>query len=286
MKRTIVGAALAATLVAAHARQALELDVINGDAGSFHVNAVLVSGPTEAVLVDTGFTRADALRIAARVLDSGKRLKAIYVSQADPDYYFGAATLAAIFPDAPIVAAPAVLDRMRAKAEAKREFWWPKMGANAPQRVLLPQPLSGSTLSIDGEVLEIRGLQGPLAHRPYVWIPSNNAVIGNIAVFSGLHVWTADTPGEGLRQAWLSQLDEIAALAPETVVPGHMAAGSATDLSAVGFTRDYLLRFDAEAGQAKDSGALIAAMQRAYPEAGLGIALDIGAKVATGELAW
>ena len=36
-------------------------------------------------------------------------------------------------------------------AEAKREFWWPKMGANAPQRVLLPQPLSGSTLSIDGE---------------------------------------------------------------------------------------------------------------------------------------
>ncbi|MCB1916998.1 MAG: MBL fold metallo-hydrolase [Rhodocyclaceae bacterium] len=286
MKRTIVGAALAATLVAAHARQALELDVINGDAGSFHVNAVLVSGPTEAVLVDTGFTRADALRIAARVLDSGKRLKAIYVSQADPDYYFGAATLSAIFPDVPVVAAPAVLDRMRAKAEAKREFWWPKMGANAPQRVLLPQPLSGSTLSIDGEVLEIRGLQGPLAHRPYVWIPSNNAVIGNIAVFSGLHVWTADTPGEGLRQAWLSQLDEIAALAPETVVPGHMAAGSATDLSAVGFTRDYLLRFDAEAGQAKDSGALIAAMQRAYPEAGLGIALDIGAKVATGELAW
>ncbi|MCP5236555.1 MAG: MBL fold metallo-hydrolase [Zoogloeaceae bacterium] len=286
MKRIIAGAALAATIATAHAGQALELAVINGDAASFHVNAVLVSGPTEAILVDTGFTRADALRIAARVLDSGKRLKAIYVSQADPDYYFGAATLAALFPDVPIVAAPAVLDRMRAKAEAKRDFWWPKMGDNAPRRMALPQPLSGSTLAIDGEVLEIRGLQGPLAHRPYVWIPSSKAVVGNIAVFSGLHVWTADTPGAALRQAWLAQLDEIAALHPTTVVPGHMAAGAATDLSAVGFTRDYLLLFDAEAGQAKDSGTLIAAMQRAYPEAGLGIALDIGAKVATGEMAW
>ena len=286
MKHTIAGAALAAAITTAHAGQALELTVINGDAASFHVNAVLVSGPTEAILVDTGFTRADALRIAARVLDSGKRLKAIYVSQADPDYYFGAATLAAIFPDAPIVAAPAVLDRMRAKAEGKREFWWPKMGDNAPRAMVLPQPLSGSTLSIDGEVLEIRGLQGPLADRPYLWIPSNQAVVGNVAVFSGLHVWTADTPGEALRQAWLAQLDEIAALDPTTVVPGHMAAGSATDLSAVGFTRDYLRRFDVEARQAKDSGALIAAMRRAYPEAGLGIALDIGAKVATGEMAW
>ena len=40
---------------------ALSLQVYNADAGSFHVNAVLVSGKTDAVLIDTGFTRADAL---------------------------------------------------------------------------------------------------------------------------------------------------------------------------------------------------------------------------------
>src|SRR5438094_114681 len=47
---------------AAQADPALSLQVYNADAGSFHVNAVLVSGKTDAVLIDTGFTQADAHR--------------------------------------------------------------------------------------------------------------------------------------------------------------------------------------------------------------------------------
>ena len=58
----------------------LTLQVYNAGPNSFHVNAVLVAGKTEAVLLDTGFTRADALRIAAMVLDSGKTLRTIYIS--------------------------------------------------------------------------------------------------------------------------------------------------------------------------------------------------------------
>ena len=76
----------------------LSLQVYNADGGSFHVNAVLVSGKTDAVLIDTGFTRADAYRIAAMVLDSRKTLKTIYIGQADPDFYFGAAVLKQLFP--------------------------------------------------------------------------------------------------------------------------------------------------------------------------------------------
>ena len=71
-------AAAAVTLsgVAAQAQTApLSLKVYNADADSFHVNAVLVSGKTDAILLDTGFTRADALRIVAMVLDSHKPLK-------------------------------------------------------------------------------------------------------------------------------------------------------------------------------------------------------------------
>ena len=81
----------------------LTLQVYNADSGSFHVNAVLVAGNTDAVLLDTGFTRADALRIAAMVLDSKKVLKSIYISQADPDYYFGIEILKQMFPEARVV---------------------------------------------------------------------------------------------------------------------------------------------------------------------------------------
>lgn len=52
---------MAATAGAASAAP-LTVQVINADAGSFHVNATLVTGPTEAVVIDSGFTRADALR--------------------------------------------------------------------------------------------------------------------------------------------------------------------------------------------------------------------------------
>lgn len=264
----------------------LSVKVYNADAGSFHVNAVVVSGKSEAMVIDSGFTRADALRVAANVLDSGKTLKTIFISNADPDFYFGAETLRGIFPQAQLLTTPAVRDKIQAKLAGKLAFWGPKMGANAPKQPIVPEAISGTTLSVDGETIEVRGTSGELAHRPYVWIPSIRAIVGNIGVFGNLHVWTADTQKPGERQAWLAQLDEMRALQPTLVVPGHMAAGTATDASAITYTRDYLKRFEVELPKAANGAELIATMQKAYPTAGLGMALDIGAKVNKGEMKW
>nr|WP_235537990.1 MBL fold metallo-hydrolase [Pelomonas sp. Root1217] len=268
------------------AQAPLNVKVYNADGNSFHVNAVVISGKTEALVIDSGFTRADALRVAANVLDSGKTLKTIFISNADPDYYFGAETLKTVFPQARVLTTPAVREKIQAKLAGKLAFWSPKMGANAPQQPIVPEALQGTSLTVDGETIEVRGTTGLLAHRPYVWIPSIKTVAGNIAIFGNLHVWTADTQKPAERQAWLAQLDEIEALQPATVVPGHMAAGTALDTSAIRYTRDYLRRFDAEAAKAKTGADLIAAMKQAYPQAGLGMALDIGAKVNKGEMAW
>lgn len=264
----------------------LAVKVYNAEAASFHVNAVVVSGQTEAMVIDTGFTRADALRVAANVLDSGKTLKTIFISNADPDFYFGAETLKTLFPQAQVLTTPAVREKIRAKMAGKVAFWGPKMGANAPKQPILPEAISGTTLSVDGQAIEVRGTTGELAHRPYLWIPSIKAIVGNIAVFGNLHVWTADTQKPGERQAWLAQLDEMQALKPTLVVPGHMAAGTALDDSAINYTRDYLKRFESELPKAQTGAELIATMQKAYPKAGLGVALDIGAKVNKGEMKW
>lgn len=283
--------ALASGVVASGAALAqdaapLTMKVYNADGNSFHVNAVALIGKTEAVVIDSGFTRADALRIAASVLDSGRTLRTIFISNADPDFYFGAETLKGLFPQAQVMTTPAVREKIRAKLAGKVAFWGPKMGANAPRQPIVPDELRGNTLSVDGETIEVRGTTGALAHRPYTWVPSLRAVVGNIAVFNGLHVWTADTQQAAERDAWFAQLDEIEALKPATVVPGHMAAGLPLDPDAIRYTRDYLRRFDAESAQAKGSAELIAAMKKAYPDAGLPIALDIGAKVRKGEMQW
>ena len=277
---------VASSGAAAQTPAPLSVKVYNADANSFHVNAVVVSGKSEAIVIDSGFTRADALRVAANVLDSGKTLKTIFISNADPDFYFGAEVLKSYFPQAQMLTTPAVREKIQAKLAGKLAFWAPKMGANAPQQPIVPDLLQGTTLSVDGQTIEVRGTGGELAHRPYLWIPSIKTIAGNIAIFGNLHVWTADTQKASERQAWFAQLDEIEALQPVTVVPGHMAAGTALDASAISYTRDYLRRFDVEAAKAKSGAELIEAMTQAYPQVAPGIALDIGAKVAKGEMPW
>jgi len=287
IRTTLVAASLAVVFANANAAQPLTVKVYNADGNSFNVNSTLVYGEKEAMVIDAGFTRADALRIAANVLDSGKKLTTIYVSQADPDYYFGVETLKEIFPQADVVTTPAVLSKLLPKVAGKVAFWGPKMGANAPRTPVLPRALEGTSLSLEGQAIEIRGTQGPLAHRPYAWIPSIKAIVGNIGVFGNMHVWTADTQTTAERSAWVAQLDEMAALKPALVVPSHMSAGSKLDASAIAFTRNYLTTFEKNLATNKTSATLIGAMKQAFPQVTDGaVSLDIGAKVNTGEMKW
>lgn len=285
-KNVILGLSLAASAAALHA-QSLQLQVLNADAGSFHANAVLVTGTQDALLLDTGFSRADALRIAAAVLDSKKTLRTIYISQADPDYYFGAAELQRLFPQARLVSTAATRQKIEATLATKLSVWGPRLGANAPAgAVPLPEVLAQPRLELEGQALEIRGGDDALPHRSYVWIPSLRTIAGGVNVFAGVHPWTADTPTPAKRAAWVAKLDAMAALEPARVIPGHSLPGQAQDLGQIRWTQAYLRRFEQALPAAADAQALIATMREAYPQAGLGISLEIGAKVAKGEMTW
>lgn len=278
--------ALASLTSFAHAADRLKINVVTSSEASFGVNATVVSGEKEAMVIGSGFTRADALRIAAAVVDTGKDLRTILISDPDPDYYFGAEVLKSIFPKADVVATKEVADEIRGHLDNKLKVWRPKLGANAPRQPVIPRVLRTNLLTVDGEAVEVRGTSGLLANRPYVWIPSVRTITGNVALWSNLHVWTADTQTAAQRNAWLDQLDEIEALKPAVVVPGHMKAGDPLDLNSVHFTRKYLKDFVAAVPSAKDSGALFDALQKQYPDAGLPIALTIGSKVAKKEMSW
>jgi len=284
-----ITATLAMTFNTAQAAQPtpLSVKIYNAGSASFNVNSTLIYGEKEAMVIDAGFTRADALRIAANVLDSGKQLSIIYVSQADPDYYFGVETLKEFFPQAQVVTTPAVLEKLSAKMVGKVAFWGPKMGLNAPRSPVAPLALKSNIITLEGQTIEIRGTTGILAHRPYAWIPSIKTIVGNIAVFGNMHVWTADTQSSAERTAWIAQLDEMAALQPALVVPGHMSGGSTVDASAISFTKAYLQTFEKNLASSKDSASFISAMRLSYPQLTEGgMSLDIGAKVNKGEMKW
>lgn len=280
----------ASVLLAANATAAdktpLTFDVYNADKNSFHVNSTLVIGESEVMVVDTGFTKADALRIAAKVLDSGKELKTIFISQADPDYYFGAEVLHALFPDAKVLTTPAVKKVIEKKLAGKLAFWGPKMGGNAPVEPYLPQAIEADSLTVDGHKVEIRGTKGELAHRPYLWIPSSKAVLGNVAVYGDLHLWMADAQSDSAQKGWVDQLNELKSLDPKIVIPGHMKAGTKLDASTINYSLSYLSDFKQAKASSKNSAELIDKMSASYPDAQLPMALSIGAKVHTGEMKW
>ena len=280
---TLTAAALAFAANAAAAD--LTLDVYNpGEAAIFPVSSVLVSGTRDAILVDAQFGKGQAEQLVQKIRASGKHLTTIYISHGDPDYYFGLDTLTAAFPDAKVLAPQPVVDHIKATVAGKLQFWGPKMGADKPAKTIVPDVLPGHSLSLEGQQLEVIGLDGAQPDRSFVWIPSIKAVIGGVVVAENIHLWMADTQGAQSHKDWLATLQRIQQLKPKTVIPGHYL-GTPT-LQSVAFTADYIKAFDIETAKAKDSAALIAAMKKRYPTLADESSLELSAKVAKGEMKW
>ncbi|MFB7666686.1 MBL fold metallo-hydrolase [Kitasatospora sp. NPDC056138] len=261
----------------------LDFKIIDLPEASLDKTAVLVTGPREALLVDAGFTLSDGRRLVDEVRASGKRLTTVFVSHGDPDFYFGAEVIQDAFPEARFLAAAAVVEHIKETYPAELESW-ARLGPELSTRLVLPEPLPGDAVEFEGHRLELRGADFHLPDRHYLWEHRQRAVLGGVLLFQGLHAWTADTPTQAQRGAWIDLLDGMEALNPSFVAAGHRRAGAPADASAIGYTREYLRTFETEIGQAENAAAAQAALERHYPQAGLKLAVELGTKVAMGEL--
>lgn len=272
----------------AHASEhPLQLDVYNpGTEALFPVSSVIVSGKQDAILVDAQFGKGQAEQVLAKLRASGKHLTTIYISHGDPDYYFGLQTLTDAYPQAKVVASAATVAHIKQTMDAKLAFWGPQMGADKPAKLVVPQVLQGNQLNLEGQRLEVVGLDGPQPGRSFVWIPSIKAVVGGVVVADNLHVWMADTQTAQSHKDWLMTLKRIEQLKPQVVVPGHYLGQPGESLEAVHFTAGYIRAFDEETAKASNAAELITAMKKRYPDQGEESSLELSAKVAKGEMKW
>jgi hypothetical protein len=187
-----------------------------------------------------------------------------------------------------VLAASATIEAIKGNVAKKLATWGSQLRENGPQvlaDIVMPEAFDGASLSVDGEAVEIVSASG-LVNRRSLFVPSLNALFGGVMIFSGVHVWTADTPTKEQRAAWAANLDRLAAMSPAVVVPGHMTPEAPLGVAAIRHTKTYLLAFEAELARAKDADGLKAAMETRFAGLGMGVALDIGAKVAMGEMKW
>ena len=254
-----------------------------GDKAIFPVSSELVTGDKEAILIDAQFGVNDGKALVDLIKQSGKRLTTVYISGGDPDFYFGLEPIKAAFPDVKILASQHVVDHIKQTKDAKLAYWGPILAEQAPKTLIVPQVMTASHLTLDGEKIEIKEMNTPSA---YLWAPSIKTAFGGVPVYSGVHVWMADSQTKEARAHWVKTLNELLAMKPERVVPGHFLGTAPKGTEAVTFTRDYVQRFEQELAKTKHSGQLIEALKKAYPSLPVDDGRAIGAKVNTGEMKW
>ena len=219
----------------ATAADTLTMEVYNpGEKSVFPVSSEIVSGKHEVALIDAQFQRNDAEELVKKIKATGKKLTTVYISHSDPDFYFGLDVIKAAFPEAKIIASPGTIKDINATKDGKVAYWGPILKDNAPKTVIVPQPLQGDSFTIDGQKVEVKGLNGPTPDRTFVWIPALKAVVGGVAVAGdNIHPWIADNQSVESRQHWQQTLKNIEALKPQVVVPGHFLPGAAQTLASV-----------------------------------------------------
>lgn len=219
------------------------MSCISNDYG-FAVCSFVVLGKKEAVVVDTQWTRANAHRVVAEIIASGRELTTIVLSHAHPDHYFGTEVFLQAFPNATVYAMPEDIPTIREEIAGKRDYWidQPGMGAlNVPVSNDIPMvPLEEDAVYCEGEEIHIyKKVWGDLKYNTMTWVPSIKTLYGSDILFSNAHAFTCEVSAKG-RAKWKEDLDRFEAFGADVVVPGHAKWGEPFDGRSFDFTRSYI----------------------------------------------
>ena len=274
----VIAAMVAAATPAAQSKFTLKVHTGRGQVG-YDVNSTMIVGERDILLIDPQFSLSEAHKLAAEILETKKRLATIYSTHAHPDHLFGLAVLKQAFPEAKIVALPATVAAAKTGWPARQKFWFPVYGNNIPgPEPVLPEELATPLLTLEGEDFPItggvQGADGP--GNSFVYVPSLKTVITGDIVFDRVYF---GVPRDAARQNWLKTIEQIAALKPAIVVPGHEGPGATRDMRSIEFMKKYIADWDANVARSKTAAEMRANVLQQYP--GLGMEFTLTDRVAT-----
>jgi glyoxylase-like metal-dependent hydrolase (beta-lactamase superfamily II) len=233
-------------------------------------SSTLISGATEAVLIDAQYLKDDVRDLGDLIERTGKRLTTIYITHAHADHYLGLGPLLERFPDARGVALPNVVDAMRQTMDVQEMQWGMLFGDAAVKGTRLPEPIEDDVLYVDGSPLHIIEVkQADINPTSIVHVPAIDAVVAGDAIYNEIHQMLGlSTPQEW--KEWLGTVDVVENLHPRMIVAGHRRPDGddyAVD-SMISQTRSYIKDFAAAFKVAETADDLVSAMTEKYPHHG------------------
>ncbi|MEP7312489.1 MAG: MBL fold metallo-hydrolase [Pseudomonadota bacterium] len=271
----VVALAFSAWGQAVTAQTPLTLTVFTGHgANGYDVNSTLIAGEKELLLIDAQFSLSSAHRLAAEILESKKKLTTIYITHPHPDHLFGLAVLKQAFPEARVVALPQTAAAVATGWPNRQKFWFPTYGNNIPgPEPVLPEALTAPVLTLEGHQFPITGPVGGSdgAGNSFVHIPELDAVITGDIIFD--HVYFGVTRDKA-REEWLKTIDQILALKPRIIVPGHEGPGATRNVASIAFMKKYVADWEKNVARSKDAADMRKRVLKQYPKLGMEFTLD------------
>lgn len=231
-----------------------------GSASGVLDNVHIISGNSEAMMVDAHVVKPDAQAVADSLKQTGKLLKYVFITHAHPDHYAGLQIIKEKFPDTKIIATPSVVQDITATGSFALQAVQQKYGDLAATQLIIPESYSNSTLSLDGnEIRIIEYVGGEASHQAAVYIPKG--FISGDLVYNHVHLMLAEKQPD----QWISILDKIPAVGEiETIYVGHGA--NVKGLSILGEMKDYLNFFKSAVATSKTADEARAQIMAKYPD--------------------
>lgn len=232
--------------------------------------ATLISGASEAVLIDALYLKDDVQDLGDLIERTGKQLTTIYLTHAHADHYLGAGPLLERFPDARCVALPGVIDAMKHTMELQNQQWDFLFGDARVPAGPLPDPIDSDTLYVDGSpvrIIEVK--QADIHPTSILHIPDIHVVVAGDAIYNEIHPMLG-LSGPEEWQDWLETVELVESLKPKMIVAGHRRPDGDDHAVAemIAQTRSYIRDFSAAYEVAADADDLVATMTARYPHHG------------------
>jgi glyoxylase-like metal-dependent hydrolase (beta-lactamase superfamily II) len=226
--------------------------------------STLIFGTTDAVLVDTLTTAAEAAALADWVALHHRNLTTIYITHGHVDHFAGLSVLLHRFPEARAIATPKSVELMHRQPPLMPFFrgLWP---GQLPTTLAFPEPYDKDVFSVeDHEVRIIEQGRTDTVDTTSLHVPSIDLVVGGDVLYNECHMFVADTTPES-RANWIAALDRLAALNPKIAVAGHKKPGAPDTPAAITASRRYLTDFGRLQEAALGDQELYDAMTERYP---------------------
>lgn len=240
---------------------------------SILVASTIIEGTENVILVDSQLKLSDASRIADGIAATGKNLQAIWITHIHPDHYLGLQAVLEKFPDTPVYARAATVEGIKNNTGRFIGIYKDQYPGDITENPVIPvEVYTEDFLELDGEQLEIMDMQGDAPVISMLNIPTAKTLVAADTYFMGTHAFMAAANSPEVRQAWMASIEQIKALKPDMVIPGHKAPNASLDNSVAGLDdlAKYLTTYgDAVCTQtnAEEAKSL---MTEAYPDYPLG----------------